>query len=285
MTIRQTIASMTVREQQRQVWNRFSHGWQKWDELVQAFHAPIGAALLKSLRLPPDALLLDVATGTGEPGLTAAAGLTSGQVIGFDLSVQMVTLALENARLRQLDNYDALVCDAGQLPFDDAFFDAVSCRCGYMFFPALAQAAAEQVRVLKSGGRLAAAVWGPPQHNLWATLILSEIGKFLPLPAPKPDAPGLFRCADPAGLKDLLRAAGLKNVVCHAVEVPMCLPSPESYWGYMTEVAAPVVSALSQADPQTKAAIRQAVFETLSAHTYDGEIRLNGSAWIITGQK
>ena len=62
-----------VREEQRLLWDEFSAGWTKWDAELLGWQAPFGDALRKELRLRPDSEVLDVAAGTGEPGLNVAA--------------------------------------------------------------------------------------------------------------------------------------------------------------------------------------------------------------------
>lgn len=61
-----------IRDQQRETWDRFSAGWKKWDTLVLGWLAPYGEAMIRHAKLREDSNVLDVAAGTGEPGLTAA---------------------------------------------------------------------------------------------------------------------------------------------------------------------------------------------------------------------
>ena len=52
----------------------------------------------------------------------------------------------------------------------DDSVDGVICRWGYMLMADPAAALAETNRVLKPGGRLAFAVWGTPDKNMWAAI-------------------------------------------------------------------------------------------------------------------
>src|SRR5262245_66348141 len=70
-----------VRDQQQATWNKFSAGWKKWDDLVLSWIGPVAEALLDAAKLKPTSHLLDVASGTGEPGLTAAARIPQGRVM------------------------------------------------------------------------------------------------------------------------------------------------------------------------------------------------------------
>ena len=66
---------LEVREQQRESWNKFAPGWQKWDSFTMRFLKPLGDAMIESVDFKETDNVLDIATGTGEPGLTIA-GIT-----------------------------------------------------------------------------------------------------------------------------------------------------------------------------------------------------------------
>ena len=108
-----------IRDQQRETWDKFSSGWKKWDELVLNWLAPVGQDLIRSAALEDDSNVLDVAAGTGEPGLTAATLVPKGMVTVTDLSDRMLEVAAENAGRRKLRNFQTKQCDAGALPLSE----------------------------------------------------------------------------------------------------------------------------------------------------------------------
>ncbi|MGG5823557.1 class I SAM-dependent methyltransferase [Falsiroseomonas sp. HW251] len=274
-----------IRDQQRDTWDRFSGGWSKWDGLVLGWLAPFGDAVLAASDLRPDAHVLDIASGTGEPGLTAAARVPQGKVTLSDLSEGMLAVARANAARRGLRNIDTRVCDAGARPFGDASFDAVTCRFGYMFFPDIALAAREMARVARPGARAVTSVWAAPDRNPWATTIMGTIARHVELPPSPPGAPGLFRCAQPGLMRDAFVAAGLRDVVEQDVEIEMVHASPEQYWDFMTDFAAPVVAGLARADPSTRTAIRHTVLGLARDAARDGTVRLSSVATVIAGTR
>lgn len=142
-----------IREQQRASWDKFSGGWKKWDNLTMEFLAPVGDAIVRSLAPRGSHVVLDIAAGTGEPGLTIASMLDDGHVVITDLSENMLEIARENASRRGITNIRTQACDVCELPFDDNSFDSISCRFGFMFFPDMALAANEMVRVLNPVAR------------------------------------------------------------------------------------------------------------------------------------
>jgi len=274
-----------IREQQKQTWNKFSSGWRKWDDFTMNWLKPMGEEIIRSLQLKETDTVLDLAAGTGEPGLSIAKIVKNGKVVITDLSEGMLEVARDNAARKGLSNVETLTCDVCELPFEDASFDAVSCRLGFMFFPDMEMAAREMMRVLKPGGRLATAVWGQPDKNVWITAIMRNINKHMEVPTPPPGAPGMFRCAQPGFLADLLRKSGLKNVSEREVTGKLNAGSNDQYWNFMNEVAAPVVAAMSKADAATKEKIKREVFELVDQKYPDKKAALDCGALVISGVK
>lgn len=275
-----------IREQQKETWNQFAPGWKKWDNWVMTFIKPVGDEIIKHLKLKETDVVLDVATGTGEPGLTIASIVKKGKVTGQDISDNMLAFARQHATAKGLRNYETQCCDISELPFSDNTFDAISCRFGFMFFPAMQLAAKEMFRVLKPGGRIAASVWGPPEKNFWVTSIMGPIMKNMQLPPPPQGAPGMFRCSDPAQMMSLFKEAGIKNVTVKEVNEKTDAESLDFFWQYMNDIAAPVVAAMSKADDTMKGKIKKEVFDGLKQkYPGNGPLEFDYQALIIYGEK
>ena len=86
-----------ISEKQRASWNQFSPGWKKWDTEILDFMKPIGDEMIDLLKPKGTEIILDIAGGTGEPGLSIAAMLDGGKVIITDLAKDMLNVAGENA--------------------------------------------------------------------------------------------------------------------------------------------------------------------------------------------
>ena len=274
-----------TRDQQRQTWDKFSSGWKKWDELVLNWLAPVGQELIRSAELRETSNVLDVAAGTGEPGLTAAGRVPKGAVTVTDLSDRMLEVAAENAARRGIRNFQTRQCDAGALPFPDNSFDAVLCRFGFMFFPDVDVSVKEFVRVAKPGARVCTAVWDVPDKNPWATTIINTISKYVEMPTPPPGSPGLFRCAAPGYMETAFRKGGLKDITVKTVAGEITFKTAEEYWRFMTEIAAPVVASLTKADEPTRKKIEATVLDLARKTSPDGKPRLPWSASVISGRK
>jgi ubiquinone/menaquinone biosynthesis C-methylase UbiE len=272
-----------VRDQQQATWNKFATGWKKWDDLVLSWIAPVREALIDDARLQPTSRVLDVASGTGEPGLSAAARIPQGQVVITDLAENMLQIAAEAAARRGLANVETRQADAGALPFPADSFDAVTARFGFMFFPDVLGAAREFARVARPGARVTTAVWGSPEKNAWATTIMGTIAKHVDLPVTPPGAPGLFRCAAAGYMAGVFRAAGLRNVTEREVAVPTDFDDANQYFTFMNDAAAPVVAGMALAGEATRVKIRDAVIAAVGGP--GKRVRLTATALVITGEK
>src|SRR3954466_6290079 len=201
-----------IRDAQRATWARLSASWEKWDAIIMDQLRPVSAAIIERLDITEDQQHLDIASGTGEPGLTIARLAPNGRVMLTDLAQEMLDVAARRASAQGIANIETTVCSAYDLPFDDATFDSVSVRFGYMFFPDMAKATAEFARVLKPSGRLCASVWVRPEENPWTSIAMEAIATETVVAPPDPDGPNMFRCAAPSYVSALYEAGGLSDV-------------------------------------------------------------------------
>jgi ubiquinone/menaquinone biosynthesis C-methylase UbiE len=276
---------LEIREQQKASWNKFSPGWKKWDDLTMDFIKPMGDEIIRQIHPKGEDRVLDVASGTGEPGLTIASMLQGGKVTLTDLSEDMLNIAREHAMLRGIQNVETRVCDVCELPFADNTFDAISCRFGFMFFPDMGLATKEMARVLKPGARIATAVWNVPEKNFWVTAIGGTINRNMQLAPPSPEVPGMFRCAKSGLIQGLFQQAGLKNTTEKEVVGQLKCGTAEVYWNMMTEIAAPFVAALNKAEPAMREKIKAEVIDMINQKFPDGKVIIDCSALVIYGEK
>jgi SAM-dependent methyltransferase len=274
-----------IRDAQRETWAALSAGWEKWDAPIMHQLAPVGAAIIERLDVSDEQRHLDVAAGTGEPGLTIARVAPRGRVVLTDLAAEMLDVARRRADALGITNVETLVCSADDLPFGDSTFGSVSVRFGYMFFPDLATATGEFARVLEPGGRLCSSVWVDPEENPWTTILMQGIATEVALPPPDPDGPTMFRCAAPGYVSALYEAAGLYDVAEWNVDIELVTQSPEQYWDMMSEHVSLAAAALRQADDRARRRIAKAVIAKVSTYEEGGRIRVPGVARCIVGTK
>src|SRR6266550_9417411 len=274
-----------IRHAQRAAWAGLSAGWEKWDSVIMEQLGPDSAAMIERLDIASDHQHLDIAAGTGEPGLSIARLQPLGRVVLTDLVAEMLDIAARRARAQGVANIETQVCSADDLPFNDATFDSVSVRFGYMFFPDVAKATSEFARVLKPGGRLCSSVWVKPEENPWTTIAKQAIGTEAKLAPPDPDGPNMFRCAAPGCVSALYEGARLRDVAEWDVDVELVTRSPGQYWEMISEHVSIAVAALSQVDERTRERIRAHAIAEVSAFEKDDKVRVPGVARCIVGTK
>jgi SAM-dependent methyltransferase len=96
--------------------------------------------------------VLDLGTAAGHTALALAPRVA--EVIGIDVTAEMVELARGLAYERGVPNAEFKVADVAELPFDDRTFDIVTSRYSAHHYPRPQRAFAEAFRVLRPGGRL-----------------------------------------------------------------------------------------------------------------------------------
>ena len=274
-----------IREVQRAAWAGLSAGWEKWDSVIMDQLGPVSTAMIERLDIADDQQHLDIAAGTGEPGLTVARLAPRGRVVLTDLAAEMLAIATRRANAQGITNFKTTVCSADDLPFGDATFDSISVRFGYMFLPDLGKATSEFARVLKPGGRLCSSVWVKPEENPWTSIVTRAIASEAVLAPPDPDGPNMFRCAAPGYVSALYEASGLRDVAEWNVAVELVTRSPEEYWEMISEHVSLAVAALQQVDEPARGRIAHAVTAKVGAYEHDGQVRVPGVASCIVGTK
>ena len=137
----------------------------------------VGEQLCEALDIRAGHKVLDVAAGNGNVSLAAARRWCE------VTSTDYVPTLLEGGRRRAEAEGYALTfqqADAEALPFADKAFDVVVSTFGVMFTPNQERAAAEMVRVCKSGGKIGLANWTP---DGFIGQLFKTLGKHLPPPA------------------------------------------------------------------------------------------------------
>ena len=275
-----------IKNQQESTWNKFSSGWKKWDNQNNTFTGIISKTLVNAVPFKSTDHVLDIASGTGEPGISIAANkVPQGRVELTDISQAMLDVAGTFAADRNVTNIGMHRCSVDELPFANDTFDAVTCRFGFMFFPDIAAAIQELKRVMKPGAMLSTAVWSTPAKNIFASLPNSIINRNVEMPAPQPGSPGMFRCAAPGYLTGLFEEQGFTDVTEQEVLFSMNTDSIDTYWKFTTELAAPVVAAMAKADEATKAKIKEEVFAACEQYMQDGKFSIPAAALVITARK
>lgn len=167
-----------------------------YPSMVETFLLPLGPQLVEASEIGPGMRVLDVAAGTGNASIPAAAkGAT---VVASDLTPELFEAGRARAKAEGVE-LEWAEADAEDLPFEDASFDAVISSIGVMFAPHHQAAADELVRVCRPGGTIGLLSWTP--EGMIGGLFRT-IGPFAPTPPPGAQPPPLWGGED--HLRELL---------------------------------------------------------------------------------
>jgi SAM-dependent methyltransferase len=142
--------------------------------------------LLARVEVAPGQRVLDVATGTGNVAIPAAAA--GAQVVGLDLTPELFDTARRRAA-EQGVAVDWIEGDAEDLPFEDESFDRVLSAFGVQFAPRHEVVAQELARVTRPGGRIGLVNWTPEGQ---VGELFKIMGRYLPPPPGYASPPPLW---------------------------------------------------------------------------------------------
>lgn len=271
---------------QRADWNQVASGWEKWDCLLDENMTCLNHRLIADARLRAGQRVLDLGSGTGFPALLAAQVVAkSGQVIGMDLSENMLALARRKADALGLANVEFRTGDVMELPFEGGCFDAVTSRFCLMFLPDVAHAMREIARVLKAGGYVTAAVWSAPDKNPYLRIPMEIVQQFVDLPPPDPTAPGIFRLAREGDLAELARTVGLLFVSEEEYPAEMRFASAREYYNSVLDLAAPLQNLFAKLSTDQQRAAEQQIIARAAAYDRNGTVALPIAVRFVTAQK
>jgi SAM-dependent methyltransferase len=194
-----------------------------FDKIAQIYE-PGAAEFVARLALRQSERALDVACGAGN--LSFPAARAGAQVVGLDIATNLLETARARAQAEGLEiRFDE--GDAERLPYGDAAFDVVMTMFGAMFAPRPEKAAAELIRVTRSGGRIAMANWTPAG---FIGQMFKTTSAHVP---PPPGVPSPVRWGDAETVRERLRdgVTGLQFTPrMIAFKFPMAAPEVVEYW-------------------------------------------------------
>jgi len=271
---------------QRQEWGRSAGGWQQHLDIWERAAEHVNERLVELASIQPGHTVLDIATGLGEPALTAASRVgPTGRVIAIDQAPEMLVMARERAVALGIAHVDFQEMDAEALGFPAGTFDAILCRWGLMFLPNLAAVLHSIHRLLRPGGWFAAAVWSSPSRAPAISRPLEVVRQALHVASPPPGTPTAFSLSDARVLEQMLIRAGFTEVSSACVTVTLEYASGDAFVRERQAVQASFRELLAQAPPEQQATLWRAVADVVRPYaSADGTIRVPNEALCIVGQ-
>jgi SAM-dependent methyltransferase len=190
--------------------------------------------LLSRMDIRPGLAVLDVATGTGNVAIPAAA--LGADVVGLDLVPELLEIAGARAA-RQDVVVEWIEGDAEALPFEDGAFDRVVSVFGIQFAPRHEIVAHELAGVCRPGGRIGLVNWTP--EGLIGELF-KIMGRYLPKPPEFASPPPLW--GSEAHVRELFAGTGVELEFSRGHN-PWRFPSAEAWVAFMETAYGPTLKA------------------------------------------
>jgi ubiquinone/menaquinone biosynthesis C-methylase UbiE len=288
---------------QRQGWDNAAAGWKNWWQVIEKGAQKINDRLIDLAKIRQGDNILDLATGIGEPAITAAKKLVGSQchVLAVDISSQMLSIARQRSvSLGLQDIIEFKEGDIESLQLQPLSFDAVLCRWGLMFLPNLDDALKNIFNFLKNeGGRFAAAVWSSQSKTPFIGLPMNIIIRELDVSYPNISSLssttiadnrvlGPFSLADERILKGSLQKAEFKDIRVERQNVTFEFTSVNDYISHVRDIAAPLKAALEKESASRQEEIWKMVAKEVKdnyTNPVNGSVKMDNECICFVGTK
>ncbi len=254
----------------------------EWRRTDRSF-AGLTDRLLASACAHPITRAVDVGCGAGELSLALARGRPDAEVIGLDISEDLVEVA--RTRAANLGNATFLVADAANWRGSHFSPDLVVSRHGVMFFSDPVSAFTNLAKAAAPAARLVFSCFRDRALNPWA----ERLAALLPDPSPPPaaDEPGPFAFADRARVEAILRQAGWQDISFEAVEFAyvagMGEHAVDDAVSFFTAIG-PAARGAAQLGDTARAEFVSRLRNYLAGNAQGDLVALPGAAWIVTAR-
>jgi enediyne biosynthesis protein CalE5 len=278
---------LAFKAQQSVQWSAVAQGWRRRWTIFEQGAQPLSDRLMELAHIESGQRVLDVATGIGEPALTAARRIgVAGSVVAVDQAPQMLAVARERMEAAGVENIEFVEGDAETLVLEPAFFDAVVSRWGLLFFQDPVGALAHFRVSLIQGGWLAAAIWGPPERVPLISLPFMALGGDQERSPAPPPGPNPFALSAPDALEQAVRDAGCVDVQSEQMTVTFTFSSVSELLGHLEDVSAPIRALVPMLSPDRQTAFWERLAEAGRRFTdSDGVVRLPNECLLVAGRR
>ncbi|MDW3653991.1 MAG: methyltransferase domain-containing protein [Nitrososphaeraceae archaeon] len=282
-----TIDPKKYKEELSHGYDNAAPGWQKWWKTIETATQEVSKRLVELAAIKPGSKVLDIATGIGEPALTAAKQVgNTGHILAIDISPRMISFAKERAiSLGLQEVVEFKEGDAETIDLPSSTFDAALCRWGLMFLPNPEAGLSKIYRSLVKGGHFAAAVWASPEKVPFISVPMNIVLKETNSPPPR--TPGPFSMSDQNNLKKFFEESGFIHIVIERINVVSDFDSSDDFTAFTIDHGGPALQKVLAGETNER---RQQIEKAISKGSEKyadstGKVRFKNEAIVIVGRK
>lgn len=251
-----------------------------YEPYVGRWSRGVAEVFLAWLDVPPNRRWLDVGAGTGALTRTIIERASPESVTAVDASASYIGYAKQFTHGARVA---FLVGDAMTLQLESERFDVVVSGLMLNFVPEPTRALGEMIRVARRQGTIAVYLWDYADGMELMRYFWHAAGELDPR-ARELDEGVRFPIANRQPLLDLFGTAGLMNVECSAINLPVLFRNFDDYWSPFLGAQGPAPSYAMSLSENRRCALRDRIRETLPTRS-DGSIPLVCRAWAVRGTK
>lgn len=257
--------------------------WAEMYRQTDRSFAGLTQRLLECIAPLPGEAVLDVGCGAGELSLALARARPRAQVVGIDVSPDLLSAA--RSRGSRHGNVRFIEADAGRWHGDDFEPDLLVSRHGVMFFDDPIAAFAHLRVLAAAGASFVFSCFRPLRENPW----MAELAQFLPSLGGRadPEAPGPFAFGDPHRVREVLARSGWREVDIITVDYAFVAGQGDDPVGDASAFFArigPAATALGGLPETERQAAWQGIREWLTANRRDDIVAFPAAAWIVAAR-
>jgi SAM-dependent methyltransferase len=264
---------------------RVGENWAREHARTDRSFAGLTRQLVERIRALAPGCVLDIGCGAGETSILVGRHNRETDVVGIDLSAQLIASA--KRRGRALKNVRFEIADAATWR-DPAFVpDTLISRHGVMFFDDPVGAFANLNNAAQPGAQLIFSCFGERSRNNWATEVAALVADGAPANIADPTGPGPFAFADKAHVTRILAAAGWEGIAFEPVD-----------WDYVAGDGAdpvgdalaffqqigPAAAAIAGLEPSHRDTLLGRLADLAARHVTNGQVAFAACGWIVTAK-
>lgn len=250
-----------------------------YEQFMGRWSRQLAPKFLSWLQIPGGRHWLDVGCGTGALTDAICRHAAPASVVACDPAQPFIEYARSRTRDQRMS---FAIAGAGSLPTRPHGYDSIVSLLALNFFPDPASAVREMRLSAADQGTVAACVWdygGGMQYlrRFWDAAVEMDPA------AVDRDEGRRFPLCHRGALEQLFLDAGLREVRCAPLEIPMVFASFDDYWQPLLGATGPAPAYVASLDEDRRTALARRLDATLPRGG-DGTIALTARAWAARGR-